>query len=87
MNIMESLFSTIPEIFDILEELKSYTGQLVIPVSPGVQEYVSFQSKDFTFPMITLTNMAINLITDTLPSLSHSFLIRMMEKHRLQLNH
>ena len=79
---MESLFTHMPEIYNILEELSSYVGRVVIPVGPGVQDFVSLQSKDPTFPMIALTSLAFNLITDALPFLSQSFLIRMMEKHR-----
>ena len=85
MNVMQSLFTYLPEMFNILEELNSYIDRVVIPVGLGVQDFISFQNNDPTFPMITLTNLAINLITDALPFLSQSFLIRMMEKHRLSI--
>ena len=85
MNNMESLFIALPEVFNLLEELTSYIGQVVIPVGLGVHEFVHFQSKDSMIPMNILSSLAINLITDALPSLSHSFLISMMKKHRLQL--
>ena len=85
MTVLESLFASMPELFGILEEVQSYTNQVVIPVGLGGQEYANFQGKDSMFPMITLTNLAINLIIEALNSLSHSFLVKMMEKHRFQL--
>ena len=83
MDIMEQLFASEPEIYAILEELLSYSDQLIIPV--GLSDYGPRITCDTVYPMVMLMSLALNTIMDTLKHISLEFLVKMMKKYRYKI--
>ena len=83
MSPMTNLFTELPDLFAIVEELQHYSNQIAIPVNTISSEFDLSLPTNPTYPIITLTNAAINMILSAFPSISQSFMIMMMKKHRL----
>ena len=79
---MTQLFTELPDLFAIVNELHHYSEQIVIPVDTISAEYDISLSRSATYPTITLITAALELILGALPSISYSFMIMMMKKHR-----
>ena len=82
MNPMPQLFTDLPNLFAILNELQHYSNQIVIPVDTISAECSISLPKGANYPIVTLITAALDLILGALPSLSSSFMIMMMKKHR-----
>ena len=82
MNPMPQLFTDLPNLFAILNELQHYSNQIVIPVDTISAECSISLPKGANYPVVTLITATLDLILGALPSLSSSFMIMMMKKHR-----
>ena len=82
MELMNQLFIEFPNLFAIIDELHHYSKQSVIPVDMILTEGGIPLARSTPYPTITLINTALNMVLDLLPSISYSFMIMMMEKHR-----
>ena len=81
---LPQLFTELPDLFAIVNKLHHYSEQIVIPVDTVSAECDISLSKSTTYPTINLITAALELILGALPSISYSFMIMMMKKHRLE---
>ena len=82
MDLMPQLFPEFPELFAIVDELHHYSKQMVIQVGSILDAGDITMPSSSNYPTIALITTALEWILDALPSISHSFMIMMMEKHR-----
>ena len=85
MDLMPQLFPEFPELFAIVDELHHYSKQMVIQVGSILDAGDITMPSSSNYPTIALITTALEWILDALPSISHSFMIMMMEKHRSEM--
>ena len=81
MALMSQLFSELPELFAIVEELQHYSRQMAIQVDTMDTDGIPLP-RNADYPIIALTAAALEQTLETLPTISHNFMILMMKKHR-----
>ena len=82
MSDISSLFSEHSEIFSMYEEIRSYSGLIVVPLGEVPNELESNLSFETDYPVLMNIHLVLQLIISLMSCLSAKFLFAMIQKHR-----
>ena len=76
------LFVEYPEVFALYEEVRQYSGQIVVQIDVIPDTMEPMQTMESNYPSIANIHTVLQFIMFTIPCLSPRFLFAMMQKHR-----
>ena len=79
------LFVEYPEVFALYEEVRQYSGQIVVQIDVIPDTMEPMHTMESNYPSIANIHTVLPFIMSTIPCLSPKFLFAMMQKHSIMI--